>query len=173
MRFLISLLVAFSLSLSAPASANIIDTGLKAYTVYKVTRIGLLLVRYGKQLQSISKVAINSRQLGLLKQCFQTRTCASYVRNPTEWTGGIKNKLIQQWETENGMAWPRHLVDVFGKNGKIVAQKGDLYEAHHIIPKNIGGPHEWWNMYPVPRPEHQRVVHAAESFLNQLMALAK
>ncbi|MEG4416964.1 HNH endonuclease signature motif containing protein, partial [Microcoleus sp. C2C3] len=61
----------------------------------------------------------------------------------------------------------------YNKSGKTIAEPGDLYEAHHVIPKNIGGPHEWWNMHPVPRPEHQKVVHAAESFLNKIIALAR
>ncbi|MEG4416963.1 hypothetical protein Q5692_40280, partial [Microcoleus sp. C2C3] len=102
MRLLVSLFVAVSLLISTPANAGIIDTGAKAYAAYRLVKIGTLLVRYGKQIQNISKVTINSRQFALLKQCFQTRNCASYKANPKEWGSTIKNKLIKEWEFETG-----------------------------------------------------------------------
>ncbi|TLX17118.1 HNH endonuclease signature motif containing protein [Rhizobium sp. MHM7A] len=173
MRFIFVVLLSLFVTVSSPVSAGLIDTGAKAYTAYRLVKIGATVLKYGRQLQSISKIPLNSRQLSLLKGCFQDRNCASYVSNPKTWNKPVKDALIREWEAQTGLPWPKHSKTIYSKHGRILAEAGSPYEAHHIIPKSIGGPHSWWNMHPVPRPEHQSVVHAGTSFLNEIMKLAR
>ena len=122
---------------SAPASAGLISKGAKIYTTVQIVKIGILVARYGKQLHSISKVGLSRQQVDLLKRCFVNRNCASYRPNPKEWGGTLKDKLISEWEIQTGQVWPRHVTKVYGKKGNVIADLGDRYEAHHVIPKNI------------------------------------
>jgi hypothetical protein len=172
-RFLATLFLSLSLIFASPAYAGVVNTAGKVYTTYQVAKIGFTVLKYGRQLHKVSKFALNSRQYALLKKCFQDRSCASFIKNPTKWDKTVRDRAVKAWEQHTGSAWPRHTNVVYGKNGNVLARIGDPYEAHHVIPKQIGGPHAWWNMHPVPRPEHQSVVHASKSFLNQIMEITK
>ena len=165
-------LAAVFLLTTTPASAGLVSKGVKIYTTVQIVKVGILLTRYGKQVVSISGRAFDAKQLGLLKQCFVTRSCVTFIKNPQAWSTSLKNKVVNDWERHTGQIWPRYTSDVFN-NGVRVARKGDMYEAHHMIPKQIGGPHQWWNMHPVPKPEHQKVIHAGRSFLSDLVAITR
>lgn len=47
------------------------------------------------------------------------------------------------------------------------------YQAHHIIPQQLGGPHEWWNMHPLHPTDHLRGIHGSGSALNQIIKEVK
>ncbi|KGL38301.1 hypothetical protein BMT55_02695 [Listeria newyorkensis] len=82
----------------------------------------------------------------------------------------VKNSLITEWELKTGQVWPTYSDDVISaKNGAAIRNKGDLYDAHHLIENNFGGEHEWWNIHPAKFPnEHQAGIHGAGSPGNEL-----
>lgn len=65
-----------------------------------------------------------------------------------------KKQLIEKWESETGKTWPRYDHDVIGSNGTVIAKKGQLFDAHHIIEVSYGGPNESWNIMPVSKEKH-------------------
>lgn len=70
----------------------------------------------------------------------------------------FKNKLISEWEAKTGQVWPSQMRKIKGE------MKKTRVDAHHIIPQEMGGPHEWWNMKPLAfGSEHQGGVHAKGS----------
>jgi hypothetical protein len=92
----------------------------------------------------------------------------SYQRLSTEageahrrlFTQRMKNSQIAQWEQHTGQKWPRYLKDVRNAKGKVIAKKGQPYDAHHVIENIYGGPHEWWNLTPARFPDqHQGSLH--------------
>jgi predicted ribonuclease toxin of YeeF-YezG toxin-antitoxin module len=72
----------------------------------------------------------------------------------------VKNAQIAEWERQTGQAWPRYAEDVLNAKGKVIAKKGQPYDAHHEIENIYGGPHEWWNLTPARFPDqHQGGLH--------------
>lgn len=57
---------------------------------------------------------------------------------------------VSKCENHSGGKWPRYEKDVIDKNGIVLAKKGKPYHVHYIIPLSCGGPHEWWNIHPIP-----------------------
>ncbi|WP_149024324.1 HNH endonuclease [Listeria cornellensis] len=82
----------------------------------------------------------------------------------------VKNSLINEWELKTGQVWPTYSDDIISvKNGSVIRNKGELYDAHHLIENNFGGEHEWWNIHPAKFPnEHQAGIHGAGSPGNAL-----
>lgn len=71
-----------------------------------------------------------------------------------------KDKLIDEWEKNTGQKWPTYSKPVLSKRGRVYIEKGDRYDAHHIIKNEHGGPNEWYNIHPAKRPnEHQSGIH--------------
>lgn len=72
----------------------------------------------------------------------------------------MQNKLIDQWEKNTGQKWPTYSEPVLSRRGRVYIEKGDRYDAHHIIKNENGGPNEWYNIHPAKRPdEHQSGIH--------------
>jgi hypothetical protein len=65
----------------------------------------------------------------------------------------VRDELREEWERQTKQEWPTYK--------KINPRTGLLedinYDAHHIIQNNHGGPHEWWNIHPAVREEHQKI----------------
>lgn len=168
-RFLTTLFLSLFILQSVPANASFIKKVEEAHQVYRIGKFGSRVFKYTKELKRVSKVPLESRQFKLLSKCVRDRACFTNLKNNAPWNSSVKNQLIKKWELETGRQWPRYLKDVMSSDGKrVVAREGNAYDAHHIIPKNIGGPHEWWNMHPVPRPSHQAEIHAANAILSLL-----
>ncbi|WP_345911015.1 T7SS effector LXG polymorphic toxin [Bacillus altitudinis] len=71
-----------------------------------------------------------------------------------------KDGLIDEWEKNTGQKWPTYSEPVLSKRGRVYIQKGDRYDAHHVIKNEHGGPNEWYNIHPAKRPdEHQSGIH--------------
>ncbi|MBC1896778.1 hypothetical protein HCA68_03740 [Listeria booriae] len=87
----------------------------------------------------------------------------------------VKNSLITEWELKTGQTWPTYSDDVISsKNGAVIRNRGELYDAHHLIENNFGGEHEWWNIHPAKFPnEHQAGIHGSGSPGNELFKGAK
>jgi hypothetical protein len=82
-----------------------------------------------------------------------------------QYTPAMRKQLKKEWSEQNKMEWPT--TQVFNP------KKGDFepvaHEFHHIIPQQLGGPHKWWNGYPVPKIEHQGGVHGSGGPLNNIV----
>lgn len=172
-RFAAFLIILASLQFEAEsAHAGILKTGARIYSSVQIARIGILTARYIKQINSVSKLALNPKQLNLLKDCFRSRDCVNFMSN-RNWDKTIKDNVVKEWERQTGKVWPSYSNRVASQKGGTLAEKGGMYDAHHIIPKSIGGPNTWWNIHPVPRPDHQSVIHASESFVNSLIQIVR
>lgn len=90
-----------------------------------------------------------------------------------QFTRAFKDKLIDAWEKMGGQVkvrdWPKYKKDVLGENGKLLGAKGDKFQAHHIIPQQVKGPHQWWNLHPAPAPMHQRILHGRDAKLVEIL----
>lgn len=75
-------------------------------------------------------------------------------------------ELINSWEKNTGQKWPSD--NVFDpKKGEFVNKD---HQLHHIIPQDVGGPHEWWNAHPLRAgSSHQGGVHGKDSPLRQII----
>ncbi|KQL58580.1 MULTISPECIES: LXG domain-containing protein [Bacillaceae] len=82
----------------------------------------------------------------------------------------VKDKLVSEWELNSGQKWPTYTEDIFSeKTGLLVRNKGDKYDAHHIIENNYAGDHMWWNVHPAKFPnEHQAGIHGSGSPAREL-----
>lgn len=70
-----------------------------------------------------------------------------------------RREIIKEWEINTDQKWPKYKNPVIIK-GKIVRQKGQNYDAHHIVELSWNGPNIWWNMHPAAYPnEHQNGIH--------------
>lgn len=77
----------------------------------------------------------------------------------------LKNSLINTWEKQTGQKWP-----TYQKWNETTKEFDTLnHQVHHIIPQQVGGPHEWWNIHPLLRKDHQSGVHLKGSHLNRLL----
>jgi predicted ribonuclease toxin of YeeF-YezG toxin-antitoxin module len=174
-KFVLALFLSLFIGL-APIEASadgLLGKGAKLYTAAKVLKMARTANKYRKQVTTVSKMPFNPRQVGLLKDCLKTRSCMSWASNPTRFSKSVKNRAIKQWEANTGQKWPTYQSNVLKPDGSVLAKQGSKYDAHHIIPKGEGGPHEWWNMHPVPRPMHQADVHGSGSLLKQFLALGR
>ncbi|URM32855.1 HNH endonuclease [Cytobacillus firmus] len=87
---------------------------------------------------------------------YEKLTPKETAKHRSKFTSSLKDKLIAEWEEKTNQKWPRYTEEVLDKNGEVARSIGQPYDAHHIIEKNFGGPHEWWNIHPAKYPnEHQ------------------
>jgi hypothetical protein len=91
--------------------------------------------------------------------------------NPADWDK-MRNGVKKAWEAKNG-PWPKYTSPRYSKSGNTIKKVGDDWEAHHIIPKASGGPHQAWNVHPVPIPEHMGVIHARTGLLRGVLDIIK
>lgn len=87
-----------------------------------------------------------------------------------------KDKIIDQWEKDNGKVWPTYEKDVTltTKTGEVVTihKAGERYDAHHIHPLSMGGKNEARNITPMHADVHgdHRGVHAKDGAYGKLEA---
>lgn len=87
-----------------------------------------------------------------------------------------KDKIIAQWEKDNGKSWPTYEKDVtlVTKTGEVVTihKAGERYDAHHIHPLSMGGKNEAKNITPMHADVHgdHRGVHAKDGAYGKLEA---
>jgi predicted ribonuclease toxin of YeeF-YezG toxin-antitoxin module len=83
----------------------------------------------------------------------------------------FKDRLIADWEKQTGRQWPTYSEPILDKKGGIFKKIGDRHDAHHIIPQQVGGPNEWWNMHPLSTgPNHQGGVHGSGAPLSRILS---
>lgn len=86
-----------------------------------------------------------------------------------------KERLIAEWEKENGREWPVYENDIYNEYGEIVKRKGWKYDAHHIQPLSFGGKNEACNITPLRYDVHSdhKGVHAPDSSYDKLEKMLK
>ena len=62
----------------------------------------------------------------------------------------FRDCLISEWEKNTDQTWPQYSNDILNGKGIRIARKGHRYHVHYIIPLQLGGSHEWWNIHPIP-----------------------
>jgi hypothetical protein len=157
-------------------SPTTVGSELKAVTgnIENVTssnaRIGLQGRNYIRDMENRSGITIQPEQRNLLVNTLREQEFvklgvyeASAHKAPFK-NNSFKKELISQWETNTGNTWPvsQRLI-----KGEFKNVNNDI---HHIIPQEIGGAHEWWNIHPLKfGSEHQGGVHGTNSPLKQIM----
>lgn len=129
---------------------------------------------YLREIEAITGRTIPRSQRALLKEAikktrFTKVSREEQIRLRKEFTR-LKKKLIEEWERNTGRPWPRYTEPVLSKEGRVLRQAGDSYDAHHIIELSLGGPNEWWNIHPAAFPDqHQGGIHRADGALRRVM----
>jgi 5-methylcytosine-specific restriction endonuclease McrA len=109
----------------------------------------------------------------LVKEALQTRRfekmdpAAAEAHRTIYRNKKVQDSLKKEWSEKTGREWPST------PTGKIdpITKEPILapHQAHHIIPQQLGGPHEWWNIHPIPLKGHQGGVHGSGSPLNKIL----
>jgi len=89
---------------------------------------------------------ITGQQRHILKETlqrynFEKLDKAPYQKHRDQFTPKKRNKLISEWEKHTGQVWPKYDrdSDKLNKFGKPIYEKGDPYQAHHVIHQSNGG----------------------------------
>lgn len=88
---------------------------------------------------------------------------------------GCKSDLIRQWEEKHG-PWPTYKHDVYNEHGELIRKAAQRYEAHHMIPLELGGANTADNITPLSVEAHRGAgtgIHGSEGPLRQLRAAVK
>ncbi|PZD93017.1 hypothetical protein DNH61_24835 [Paenibacillus sambharensis] len=119
---------------------------------------------YVRDIESITDLPIGSNQRAFLKDALQNNNYTklspeAQALHRREFNAN-RSKIISEWEQNTGQSWPKYTEPVYSKDGKILRNVGDNYDAHHIIESSYGGPNTWWNMHPASFPtQHQGGIH--------------
>ncbi|MBR4713092.1 MAG: HNH endonuclease [Paludibacteraceae bacterium] len=73
-----------------------------------------------------------------------------------------KEKLRKEWSEKHHQEWPTYTEDFYAKSGKLIRQKGQPYDMHHIQPLSLGGKNTCDNMTPFHAKDHydRQGIHA-------------
>lgn len=73
-----------------------------------------------------------------------------------------KEKLRKEWSEKHHQEWPTYTEDFYAKSGKLIRQKGQPYDMHHIQPLSLGGENTCDNMTPFHAKDHydRQGIHA-------------
>jgi hypothetical protein len=126
----------------------------------KIKKNPLLAKRYLNQMQDITKLNLDPKQVRLLKvalrdQKFELLSSEAQVAHRNQFKS-LLPKIRKEWELNTGQKWPTYQVIERNKQGieQLVPKN---YEAHHIIQVSHGGPNKWWNIHPALRKEHMDI----------------
>lgn len=133
-----------------------------------------LMTNYARDLRTQTGRALTDEQVDLLTAALRKdsygKVTDGVLAVARRLFAGRRSKIIAEWEQKNGETWPRYAQNVLTKDSTgIYRNAGDLYDAHHIIKLELGGPNEWWNLIPASSPDqHQRGIHRKGGPLEEL-----
>ncbi len=135
-----------------------------------VTRFSSNARAYVRDMATRSGIPIASKQRLSLKDSLQQTsykklTPAEALSHSKQYTRTKAEALKKEWTTNTQQPWPTTQV-LNPKSGKMEPVD---HQLHHIIPQQVGGPHEWWNAHPVAQPSHQGGIHGKGSALQTLL----
>ena len=131
---------------------------------------------YLRQIEEFTGISFTKRQFNRLSN--EWKNSSKQLLSPTDYKShvrkwerpGFKDKVIDEWEIQTGQKWPVYEADVVSPSGRKLRLKGERLDAHHVIEKSYGGPHEWWNIHPARYPDiHQGKIHGRDGFIHHLM----
>ena len=166
----IAMLAVQPLAVTDIAFAGPIKKAVGAYAAVKTVKRAMAAKKYLEELKRVSGRMPDKAQRKLVYDCIRAvaKCYKNHKSHGKEWEE-VRGDVKREWERQTGQKWPTYDKPLMSKSGRPYKDASDDWEAHHIIPKNNGGPHEWWNMHPVPRPDHQTIIHGAGSALRQIM----
>jgi len=131
----------------------------------KVVANPLITKNYVREVERITNLGVEGKQLNQLKQAMQQQEFKkldynSYTKHRKDFEK-IKVKLRKEWEVNTGKKWPKYEKAIGNK--KI----GDNYDAHHLIQVDHGGPNTWWNIHPANIGEHSEI-HGTGSITREI-----
>lgn len=85
-----------------------------------------------------------------------------------------REQLREEWEIATGREWPRYKEDVYSANGNLIRKAGDYYDAHHVLPLEVGGKNEVSNITPLHAEVHydKQGVHATGGPCDKMCKMA-
>jgi len=88
------------------------------------------------------------------------------------------NNIYQAFERIGGLVWPTYEEEVAvpgAENGKLLRVVGKHYDAHHGLPKAMGGKNDCWNLLPMHASEHHdsQGIHSPDSSYEHIDALTE
>jgi filamentous hemagglutinin family protein len=158
--------------ISEKSVARDIDLRVKNVESGASSRIGFRGRDYVRDMETRSGLPINSEQRGLLKEALQEKDFKKLSPEEKKLHSApfknekFKDGLKSGWEKNTGQKWPGEMR--FNPKTNKVEHYPD--QLHHIIPQEVGGLHEWWNIHPLRAGSaHQGGVHGKNSPLRQIM----
>ena len=113
--------------------------------------------KYLQEIEELTGRDLPEMQVRRLKEELQTREFRELSKQDNKLHRAefekVRDELRAEWERETKQTWPKYeVMDLDTGKPKFIN-----YDAHHIIQNNHGGPHEWWNIHPALREEHQKI----------------
>lgn len=129
-----------------------------------------LVPQYIKEVEKITSRDIPPNQMEHLQKALRENKFTKLSPEDTKpykiEFNNLRDKLITDWEKNNGFKWPVYTEDIYYK-GEVVKKAGQRFDVHHLIESCFGGPNEWWNIHPAAFPyEHQLGIHGINSLAN-------
>ena len=85
-----------------------------------------------------------------------------------------KNTLIKEWERQTKQTWPRYTEEMIQKFNMSPKKLKHRFDAHEIIPNELGGPLQWHNIHPaIVGIQHQGGIHGKGSVLTTIESQLK
>ncbi len=139
----------------------------------KIVANPYLVKEYVKEIGEITKLPVPDKQVSLLKEALQTKEFVKLSdlgqKAHRKEFNKIRNKLIAEWEQNTGQKWPVFQNDIYNHNQtKILRNKNDKFDAHHIIQLDHGGPNTWWNIHPADGVVEHKLIHGTGSKANEI-----
>ncbi len=137
---------------------------------FKKSKLNYDLVKeYLKDIQNQTGYKLHIKQIEELKNHLRKNVYSKLspmqsVLHRLAFSKNVKDACIAEWEKQTNQTWPQYTSPVYSKNGKLLRDAGDPYDAHHIIENCYNGEHEWWNITPARfSDQHQGGIHRGGS----------
>jgi len=128
---------------------------------------------YIQDIEKFTSRKMTAKQRALLENYVSTNRIYRADKNSEKRLRGEyhrkKRSLREEWELQTGQKWPTYEEDIYNDKGTIIRNKGQFYDAHHIIELSYSGVNQWWNIFPAKHPdEHQQGIHSKDSIASNI-----
>ena len=128
---------------------------------------------YIREMETITGRPIPTHQRLLLKQELQGNNFLELPQagkqNHRNSFDNKRNTLIKEWERQTKQTWPRYTEEMIQKFNMSPKKLKHRFDAHEIIPNELGGPLQWHNIHPaIVGIQHQGGIHGKGSVLTTI-----
>lgn len=141
------------------------------HDVSKVEDINIAKERYIEDLKSKCEYPEGISKEQLANQKLEIQSPEKVAEKREEFDDN-KASLRKEWEEKNGREWPKYQNDVYNKNGIKIRKAGDNYDAHHVVPLQLGGKNEASNITPIDLSKHTEI-HSKDGSCTNLVNAVK